>query len=303
MPDLSDHFTSLNKIQMEPFYYKVQDNNPLYCREAFAFPISSKERRLSIIRDIALHSINELAVSLAFAGVTCLFVASPAIPTLLIATIGIVALNILFRCLAGYTALEIEQAKEKNVDDEYLEDLQFSHQLLQFLCPINFSILDMSTRNILVHEAGHAIAAVALYQNARPTIEVFPLTGGVTRFSVGSLTKIGEFFGRKWTSVIVSAAGPAIAIIAASLNLGLSHYYAKENPELHRYFLCMSIASIAQHVLYALSALWEKNPSGHDFIKLWKVGGIHPLFSVVGLIALPLIMKSIFFTIDYYRDN
>lgn len=265
--------------------------------------LSLSKIKISIIKDVALSSFKELNVTFVLTGVTCLFVASPAIPTLLITTIGILALNLLIRSVTGYLTYALERTKRVPSSKEDVETMQITHSFLQYLCPMTFTILDTTTRDVLVHESGHALTAMALYQNAKPRIEVFPLEGGVTRYSTGPMTKLGEFFGRKVSGVIVSGAGTAFSIIFATINIGLAHHFKQDHPELHRYFLCMAICTIAQHAIYALSALWEKRPSsGHDFVKLWRVGGIHPVISVICMIALPLIVKTALFTIERYRS-
>ena len=265
--------------------------------------VSLKERQDSIIKDIALSSLKELGISLTLAGITCFFVAAPAIPTLLAGTIGIVAINIFLRSLVGYAAYEIQLMKgDPLINANDLKVAERYYEFLQYVCPMTFSILDTSTRNVLIHEAGHAFAAIHLYQNARPWIEIFPFKGGVTHYWVGSLTKMGQFFGSKCSSLIVTAAGPTAGILAATIDIGLAHGLKKKHPKLHRYLLCNAITNIAQHILYALSALWEKKPSsGHDFAKLWKVGGIHPIVAVVCMVALPLIVKTALFALDSYK--
>jgi hypothetical protein len=276
---------------------------PSFNEGASCIAISLHEIKTSMIKKIAASSFKELSVSFILTGLTCFFVASPAIPTLLITTIGILALNLFMRSMTGYLTYKLERAKREPSDKEDVESLQFAHSFLQYLCPISFTILDITTRDVLVHESGHALTAMALYQNARPTIEVFPLEGGVTRYSAGPLTKLGEFFGRKISGVIVSGAGAAFSILFATVNIGLAHHFKQDHPELHRYLLCAAISSIAQHVFYALSALWEKRPSsGHDFVKLWRVGGIHPVISVICMVALPLIVKTTLFTIEHCRS-
>lgn len=266
--------------------------------------ISPKQKQLLIIKDIAISSLKEFTITLAFTGITCIFVASSAIPTLLLITIGTIVLNTVIRSITGYIAYELHQAKKLNSDQEDIQKLQFWCALLQYLCPISFSLLDATTRSILVHEAGHAFTVHLLYQNARTKIEIFPLKGGVTWYWAGPLSKVGEFFGQKYCHLIFSAAGPAAAIFIATIDLGLSHYFKQEHPELHRYFLCAAISSIAQHILYALSALLAKNPrSEHDFIQLWKLGGIHPLLSVICIVALPIIVKSILFYLEVKSIN
>jgi hypothetical protein len=278
--------------------YELQNDRVHLIDNANLKPQARGSHLSFIIKDIASNSLKELIVSFMLAGVTCFFVASSAIPTLLIATVGMIALNILFRVVIQMVVDEIQQTNQNRSDRDY-QILTFCYSYLQYVCPLNFSILDLATRHVLIHEFGHALAAALLYQNARPSIEVFPFVGGITRFWITSLTNLGKFFGNKYSRLIVSAAGPATGIFVATIELGLAHYLKREHPRLHRYLLCSAILCIAQHVIYALSTLWERNPmSGHDFANLWKIGGLHPLISAICLVALPLIVQMVLFKID-----
>ncbi|WP_068469611.1 hypothetical protein [Candidatus Protochlamydia phocaeensis] len=259
----------------------------------------------SIITTIALNSLKELAISLAITGVTCLFVATPAIPTLIIVAVSIVALNTIFRTFSGLLTYQLHQLNQSpSAQEEERESVKMGIKFCQFMCPITFSILDSTNRDVLIHEAGHALAAAAVYQKARPTIEIFPLEGGVTRFFITPLTKLGNFLGEKNARLFVTAAGPGAAILAAATHIGLAHYLKDSHPELSHYFLCTAITSVFQHVTYALSALWMAKPSiGHDFVHLWQVGNIHPIVAAITMVAIPLVVKGALFAIEHYRSK
>ncbi len=264
--------------------------------------LSLKDKKKLIIKQIAIATLKELIISLAFTGAACLFVATPAIPTLLATTIAVIAMNILIRTLTGALVYDMHRMKKQGLAPS--KELQACHDLLQYLCPISFTILDTTTRAVLIHEGGHALAASLLYQNARPTIEIFPLKGGVTTYWPRMLSNLGLYFGSKKADLIISAAGPAAGILTATIDLGLAHCVRKKHPELHRYLVCTAAMNIFQHSIYALSAFFETNPfSGHDFFHLWKGGGIHPIVSVISMVALPLILRATLFGIDYCRHK
>ncbi len=251
-----------------------------------------------LVKEVALSSLKEFIVSGVITGIACHFVAVAAIPTLLIGTISILAINIFSRSLSAYMILIMHREGEDN------PQLNFIYQLSQCICPMSFSALENTTTGVLVHEAGHALAAMTVYKDARASIEVFPFMGGVTRFYRGSLTAVGEQLGARVSRLCVTAAGPLAGILVASGEIGLAHYVQDDHPQLSLYLLSMGIMSIAQHVIYALSALWEKSPSpGHDFVQLWRLGGIHPIQAAICMVALPMLVKTMIFSIDYYRHS
>lgn len=244
----------------------------------------------NIIQEVAKRSLIELGIALAFAGVTCLFVASfPAAATLVITAVTVVAINTLFRTMGGafqYGVVRIDNPKK------------WTHSLCQgglnvfnFLAPINFTTLDSTTRDVLIHESGHAAAASVLYKNADPKITVFPLRGGVTEMCVDELSRVGRLIGDKTSRLVLAAAGPAAAVFTSTLHFGLARYYDKSHPTLSRYLRVTAVVSLIWHSLYALTALSPQfHTPGHDFVALW-IGGIHPLASIASMVAFPIIVK------------
>lgn len=253
--------------------------------------------KIRLIKEIAKKSFIELAVALAFTGVACLFVATPAgMLTLLVCTITSVAINILLRSVAGFCKYRLHHLHAADKKRKYYQRLLY---FLSYLVPLNFStFVDQTTRNIIVHEGGHYWAAKLLIKNPRGRISLTPLEGGQTTYRLGALTKFGTIFGRANVKLIVAAAGPAVGVLAATGALVGSLALRNSHPELSRYLLMIAVVSIAQHVFYALSALWTStNQKGHDFIQL-MAGGVHPVVAAITMIALPLIVRVGFFVAE-----
>ena len=106
-----------------------------------AFPLDVDIKR-NIIKEIVKKTFIELAVSLAFVGIACLFVATPiGMATLFIAAIASVALNILFRSLSGYATYRIQQLEDSDqIEDKIkLQRFQSLRSLLTTLVPMTFS--------------------------------------------------------------------------------------------------------------------------------------------------------------------
>ncbi len=261
-----------------------------------------KELKNKLIKEIAKKSLIELAVSLAFAGIACLFVATPVgMATLLISAVAAVAINILLRSANAYCRYRFSQLEHVNTSIalEKKQLLQTGINILNYLAPVTFSsLVDSQTRALIVHEGGHALAAGLLVKNPRFQININPFNGAQISYRLGALTKLGEFFGRANTKLIVAGAGPALAVATATIGYGASLVLNKSNPELSRYLNMIAVDVLVAHVLYALSALWTSTTQkSHDFIQL-MAGGVHPVAAAISIIALPLIVRIGFFVYD-----
>lgn len=260
-----------------------------------------------LIKEIVKKALIELVISLAFTAVACLFVATPVgMITLAVAAVAAIALNIIFRSISAFCAYRLAQLKHDNSEKALDKKIKFQIALnfFQFLSPITFSsLVDTNTREVLIHEAGHALAANILIKNPRTQISIDPFKGGQTTYRLGALSKIGEFFGRENSKLLIAAAGPVLALGTATIGFGAALALRKSKPELSRYLKIMSINSVAQHAFYALSALWTSaTQKGHDFIQL-MAGGLHPIAAVVSIVALPIIVKIGFFIFDKIKER
>ncbi len=252
--------------------------------------LSAKATAWKIIKEVARVSLTELAVSFAFVSVTSFFLTTPAGASLLIiSALAIVAINTVVRSLGGVFAF----CAERNQNPHSFSSKFCRHSLTvcNYIAPLNFSILDSTTRDLVIHEGGHLVAASLLYKNAQPEIIVRPFQGGATSFWTNGLTKLGQFFGEKGSRLIVAGAGPAAAVLVNSAHIGIAHAIRKTHPNLSRYLKVTAIISLVGHIFYALSALTPKNHMpAHDFVAL-RAGGIHPVASIVAMVALPIIVK------------
>ncbi len=143
---------------------------------------------------------------------------------------------------------------------------------------------------VLAHEGGHALTALALYENADPEIVVAPYKSGVTSWSSARLSKVGTWLGPDKAKALVSASG---TIVEAGLSMGafgLGFHLRKENPWLGYGLMSMAAVPILGGVAYASSAIGKDlvslAASGHDFASLAIKGGISPLASAVILASL-----------------
>lgn len=296
---------------------------------SFNIPLTplAKNRKVQLIKEIAYTAFKELAVSLVFTTITAFFIPTTlSIAAAFTAAAVMVLFNVLVRCFPAYTNYQlfaltcrIRQLKTDSIqcirtskEIDRLESLQEELEkknrvrtnIANFICPTVFASFDAQTFGVLRHEAGHAIAAIALYQNSKPKIVVNgPFNGGVTTFYPGALTKLGESVGRKNVELIVAGAGAGISILFSCISLVLSRKFRDSHPQLSRYFLSSAIAGVVHHVFYAISAFFtSKENLSHDFVRLWT-GGIHPIVSIITMVAIPLIVKGCFLLYDYCKER
>jgi hypothetical protein len=253
----------------------------------FRLPVALPDfkKQSSIIEEIAPDTFRELVATCFMTAVTCVFVAEVAIPTLIITAVSSVAGGILVRAFVAVIMRSPQFLNlPKPIQDRYSE-------ALPYINPYFFCLFDLMTRSTLVHEAGHFLAGHILVQNPNSSIEIFPLKGGVTWITKGRATNCGAFLGKTNSDLLLSAAGPFAGTLLALLDLGIAHKIKDTNQDLRKTLIMSAIFNVTNHALYAISALWENTP-GHDFKKLWKVGNIHPITSVICIIALPLFFQG-----------
>ncbi|MBI3929219.1 MAG: hypothetical protein HY319_26980 [Armatimonadetes bacterium] len=141
--------------------------------------------------------------------------------------------------------------------------------------------------SIYAHELGHKLAVDTLYQNAQPTIEVNPFSGGVTRWFPGELTETGQKLGPRLSRAVVSAAGTVVDTTIAMTSFAVGYRIRKEHPLIGTTLMGYAGFTMLNSVFYAASALGSAVTPGNDFASLALNAGIHPLVSM-GILAAVL---------------
>ncbi len=221
---------------------------------------------------------NEIVVSTAAVGVTILFVATPQVAiSFIVVTVAILAINI----LARISAMVFQEKGPFNAPAT----------AAKLIPPLTFGLLYEITANTLVHEGGHYAAAISTFANSHPEIVIDGLTGGKTFLNLGrAFTSFGKFLGPANSMILIWAGGALAAMVLATIAIITGLKLREKHPEISKYMLVAGAFSVVQHVVVALSAL-TSNPlggAGNDFLFLWGYG-IHPLISVICLIAIPTI--------------
>lgn len=144
--------------------------------------------------------------------------------------------------------------------------------------------------SILAHEAGHAVAANALFTGANPRISIQPLQGGVTHWNPnGGLTDLGRHFGVNGSEAIVSAAGAAVDTGLAMVSFAAGYKMRHAHPIVGRALMGYAGMSMLNDTLYAATALGgsvaKLAETGNDFAALALHTGLPPIVGVAVMAA------------------
>lgn len=227
------------------------------------------------VADAVKKSLAELAVGCVFTGITYTFIATPGGAVLSLAVlVGNAVFNILVRL------------SDKDKDDIV------NHSLCELTCAATTGMSNIPFLTF-IHEAGHACTAMLLLQNANPSIEVHPFTGGVTYFSVDKLTALGNVLGKEPSLLLISAAGAACEVGASLLCIVVAHAISDTHPEMSKYLNCLGLIILLDPISYALDAYLYpfQDMPGHDFLALAK-GGVHPLAAIAFMALAPIVTKG-----------
>ncbi len=236
--------------------------------------------RAEVIKKLVLHTLAELVVSLTLGLAVCAFAVAPFI--LIKAMFIQCAVSFVFRCIGVAAA---QKAQETN-SPTYR---RIAH-IASILSPWSFTFITGMNTSTLIHETGHALAAKAVYQNAHPSIEVFPFFGGITRFHGDKLSRFGQKLGENKSIGLVTAAGPLLSLSVSLSALTTSLLIKKKYPNASRYLLATSISDFFFHGAYALSALrTPRTELAHDFVRLATLG-IHPIAATAAIAAAPILV-------------
>lgn len=249
---------------------------PIHQPAIVAHPIQRQPPWLEKIKQIGAVCFCQLAASLAIGLVVCSFVATPMGVSVLFSAMCVqFCVTFFFQALAAFPALA---ASNQNLS------------VVEWASPFAFSILTGINAQVLLHETGHLLAALTLYKKSRPTIEVFPFMGGLTKYYKRSLSPTGKILGPSLANLIVVASGPGLTLLVSSILLFTGLVIKKSYPELSKTLVCWGVIDCLNHAQYAYSAI-RANPSdlSHDFLQLW-IMGLHPMAATIGILAIPLLV-------------
>lgn len=252
---------------------------PIHNSAIPARPIERPYPLLASIKQIAALCFYQLTASLAIGALVSCFVTTPTGISLILSAICVqLCATVFFQILDAFPA-----------PDESNKELALT-ALTEWAPPSAFSILTGINAQVLIHETGHSLAALAIYKRARPHIEVFPFMGGWTKYYKRALTPLGKILGRSTANIFVIASGPGLTLLVSSILMAVGLAIKKTYPHLSKTLICWCLIDCLNHAQYAYSAL-SASPSdlSHDFLHLW-IMGLHPVAATIGILAIPLLI-------------
>ncbi len=230
-----------------------------------------------LIQDVAKRCFIELAVSLAIGAVAASFTASLLHASLIFAAIAVQTVS--------NAALRTAEALAMKMPP--CDETEWIRSACPYLCTTFFAYLTAFNAQILLHEAGHRVGAMGMFQNANPQTTLTPCLGGLTQFSTKDLTTLGLRLGRSNAMLIVTLMGPTCSLLISTIAIAVGYAIRNKFPELGRYSVGVGRGDFYAHSFYALSALsTTPGPKGHDFLRL-RAYGVHPLAAAIAILAIP----------------
>lgn len=241
--------------------------------------------RGEIVKKIALACLKDLAVCLLLGSTVALFVPSSIGNGFLAAAAIQMLWGIVF-----HTAriLAVEQAAQKGKHAERYEQLS---SFCEYVTGANFAVFSGFNTQLLVHETGHALAASLVYRTPPLQIEIYPFSGGITRY-FKHLTPWGKTLGAPAALAFVIASGPCFTLLLSTVVFTIGLKIKEAYPQLGKYLICYGVLDFLITANYALSAVWT-DPYNliHDFVHL-SIFGVNPVTVTVGVIAIPLLIAA-----------
>jgi hypothetical protein len=256
----------------------------------FAAPLPPEKEKHQLKQQLVRNTITEIGFVTLCTGLSCYFSVSNELRWAFIKQgIKVVAVNVTARAVAmgcRYAAIT-----ERGL---FLRAVNFG---VDCVAPLNFA-WEFKALSSLVHEGGHAISAYVLLQRSK--IEIIATHLNWVTHYVGSLSKVGSYLGEFRVRMVICAAGSLATVFTNQIALIAALYLKNSYPELSKYLLLQPIVSLCNEINYAWSAFdTAKASPTHDFLYLWKEGGIHPYLSIVTMIALPTISTLSFLGLRY----
>jgi hypothetical protein len=225
------------------------------------------------VSEVALHMIKEATAVLLIGSAVSLFVA-PAGVALIFQAIKI-----------HLTASLIFQITRKII-------LPLSG-ICEWLSGLSFATFIGYNGQQAIHEAGHALSALAVYSDTSPSIELTPFGSAITRFQKGALSAFGEKIGPASATCLITLSGPLLTLFVSSVLFSVGLGLRKTHPSLSKYLISWAIFDYINTAHYAYSAIGNRSFNlSHDFVHL-SLFGISPTAATVSIIAIPILLLSI----------
>lgn len=254
--------------------------------------ISSLASRIS---PVAIRTLCELGSAIALNSLTITFFAIPLSSPLSMLLLG----NLLVLSTVPVIIKTIWDFFQNNSSKDDL--LMWNVQHLASISIFN----DIGLAGIipLIHELGHATSAWICFKNPKIEINVKPYQNGSTSYYISKLTHFGSILGKNNALLLTTAAGMMASTFFGMCEIGLAECIKEKCPTLSQCLNYHAIVQILNDIIYGLmSLLSQRTDLTNDFIRLWNLGGIHPLIPITAMIALPLLEIALIKGIGYWKE-
>lgn len=280
----------------------INSHSPIVCNTllnqdlAISKTKSSTDKKVAwrvwqVVKPVFLESFVSVTLNL---GVLSFFATPVSIPLFVASVAASLGLSVLF-------AWRDFSRQQKMASKETNRQLKAT-QLLSKGAIVN--TVGLSKPNIIIHESGHFLAAKILFKESHPKIWINPFQGGGTSYTASNrLTCLGRMFGKSGSMLVTAAAGLAASTLYICSELAIAHKMQKKHPNVSQYMNLHAISHLFNEVLYGLTAfVASKKDLGHDLVRLWCTGGIHPAIPIGLLIAFPLIDTCLCYKVSLVKN-
>jgi hypothetical protein len=258
----------------------------------YAAPLPPKDQRHQLKAQFIQNTVTELALVSLCTGLSCYFAISNELRWAFIKKgATVLGVNTVVRTVA--TACRYAAISERGL---FFRTVSFS---VDCIAPFYFA-REFNPFYFIIHEGGHVVSTYLLSQKS--TIQVFAnsMWQWHTQSTMHGLSKLGSYLGQHNVKMVITAGGALATVMTNQITLIAALVLKDSYPEFSKYLFFPTLSSLFKEFTYAQSAFDTASaPPGHDFVILWKEGGIHPYTAMTGMIALPLITTLGFLGIRY----
>lgn len=233
---------------------------------------------IDIVKKIAFVCLKEFTVSLTLGLTVACFVPTPAGITWMVgAAVVQLGVSAFFHSLGVFAAT--------NRSEKLLS-------VCEWVTGANFALLTGLNTQFLIHETGHALAALSIYKKPRPQIYVRPFIGGLTDYCKTSLGLFGKKMGPVAATCFVLISGPVATLLISSAILTIGLGIKEKYPHFSKYLIAWGVLDFLNHAHYAYSALSTDSFNlAHDFVHL-SIFGLDPVVATIAILAIPVILYT-----------
>lgn len=254
--------------------------------------ITANSNSSSKLHNILLPSFIETSVAMSYSAVAYHFLTSKVAWYLnpFVTSSTLMGFNLFQRLLS--TSL----SDDNKVDKAGKKMLRVSRGLV-------YSLMDTGTRSIVVHESGHALAALSFFQNANPRIHITPGKGGFTSYHLDALTELGKKIGKTHSRTVITAAGTGVATLWDCMSLIAAQTISDEYPEIKSHLRLAVLVNVLNELAYVFSVYYSGCDNiGHDFCKLDQAG-FSPSEAAAAILVPLIVLQGILSGISYMRHS